>query len=187
MKLWFRMLYYFIATWFRAKIENLTDTSKLTFRVWPTDLDISFHMNNGRYLTIMDFGRLDLMVRTPLWRQGLKNKWTPVVSNTIVRFRRELRCFDPFVLETRIVDWSDIDAVFEHRILFTKGPRKDQVAAYALVRAGLYDRAKKAYVPVETLMSLTNTYPPEKPNLEEVKKFSLAEEMLFSSSRVKEK
>ncbi len=187
MKLWFRMLYYFIATWFRPNIENLLDTSELTFRVWPTDLDISLHMNNGRYMTIMDFGRLDLMVRSPLWREALQNKWTPVVSNTIVRFRRELRCFEPFVLETRIVDWSDIDAVFEHRILFAKGPLKDQVAAYALVRAGLYDRAKKAYVPVETLMDLTNTHPTEKPNLEEVKKFAQAEEMLFSSSRVKEK
>ena len=187
MKLWFRMLYYLITSKFRPNIENLLDTSELTFRVWPTDLDISLHMNNGRYLTIMDFGRLDLMVRSPLWRQALKNKWTPVVSNTIVRFRRELRCFQPFILETRIVDWTDIDAVFEHRILFAKGPRKDQVAAYALVRAGLYDRAKKAYVPVETLMELTNTYPSEKPNLDEVKKFAHAEEMLFSSSRVKEK
>jgi len=163
------------------------DNSELPFRVWPTDLDVSLHMNNGRYLTIMDFGRLDLMVRSPLWRAVAKNGWTPVVSNTIVRFRRELRCFEPFVLETRIVDWSDIDVVFEHRILFAKGPRKDQVAAYALVRAGLYDRAQKAYVPVETLMELTDTYPQEKPEFKEVEKFSAAEEMLFSSPRVKTK
>ena len=31
--------------------------SIVSFRVWPNDLDINIHMNNGRYLTIMDIVR----------------------------------------------------------------------------------------------------------------------------------
>ena len=32
-------------------------------RVWPNDLDTNAHMNNGRYLTLMDLGRFDLMTQ----------------------------------------------------------------------------------------------------------------------------
>ena len=42
--------------------------SVLRFRAWPTDLDPSLHVNNGRYLALMDLGRLDLMVGAGLWR-----------------------------------------------------------------------------------------------------------------------
>ena len=185
MKLWFRLIYFLIATWFRPRIHNLLETSCLSFRVWPTDLDLSLHMNNGRYLTLMDLGRLDLMVRSPLWRAVWKNRWTPVVATALIRFRRELRCFEPFVLETKIVDWSETDVVFEQRMIFEQGERAGQVAAYALIRAGLYDRKARGYVPVEQLMELTGFVPDGKPSFAEGRPFSEAEAMLFSSPRVK--
>ncbi|MDC0434241.1 thioesterase family protein [bacterium] len=34
--------------------------------VLPNDLDLTMHMNNGRYLTICDFNRVDLFVRSGL-------------------------------------------------------------------------------------------------------------------------
>lgn len=40
------------------------DTSVLKMRTWPGDLDINFHMNNGRYLTLMDLGRFNLTIRS---------------------------------------------------------------------------------------------------------------------------
>lgn len=33
------------------------------FRVWPTDLDILRHVNNGVYLSLMDLARVDLLSR----------------------------------------------------------------------------------------------------------------------------
>jgi hypothetical protein len=65
------------------------------------------HLNNGRYWTLMDHGRADLMIRFGLWRTVGKNQWLPVVSAGKIRFRRELRLFQPFTLKTRIVAWTE--------------------------------------------------------------------------------
>ena len=44
--------------------ENMRN--EITTRVWFNDLDINFHMNNGRYMTICDLTRVDLFVRSGL-------------------------------------------------------------------------------------------------------------------------
>ena len=49
------------------------DVRASPFRVWPHDLDTSLHMNNGRYWTLMDLGRADLMIRSGLWPSILRN------------------------------------------------------------------------------------------------------------------
>src|SRR3990170_2263282 len=70
MNLWLRLLWLFVSAPFRPKLEMPGGTSILRFRVWPHDLDLSLHMNNGRYLTIMDQGRLDVMVQSGFLRGG---------------------------------------------------------------------------------------------------------------------
>jgi acyl-CoA thioesterase FadM len=107
-------------------------------------------MNNGRYWTLMDLGRTDLMLRSGLWRAVVKNRWVPVVSAGKIRFRRELKPFTPFRLETRIILWAENWLVMEHRII-SRGRSGEIVNAVALVRAGLYDRAGKAFVPTARL------------------------------------
>ena len=85
--------------------------------VWPHDLDTSLHLNNGRYWTLMDLGRTDIMIRSGLWRSVLRNGWVPVVGAGQIRFRRELRPFEAFRLETRIVAWFEAQLVMEHRLI----------------------------------------------------------------------
>ena len=43
---------------------SIWDTAVTAFRVAPTDLDVLGHMNNGRYASLFDLGRFDLLVRT---------------------------------------------------------------------------------------------------------------------------
>ena len=62
MNLYIRLLYMFVASFFKKKIHALEETS-LSFCVWPNDLDLNGHMNNGRYLSIMDIGRMDWVLR----------------------------------------------------------------------------------------------------------------------------
>ncbi|MGL4727614.1 MAG: thioesterase family protein [Bosea sp. (in: a-proteobacteria)] len=150
MNLWFRLLWLIISTPFRGRLTPPMDVSRLNFRVWPHDLDTSLHMNNGRYWTLMDLGRTDLLLRTGLWRTVLKNKWVPVVSAGKIRFRRELKPFTPFRLETRIMCWAESWVVMEHRLL-SQGRKGEIVNAVALVRVGIYDRAGKAFVPTARL------------------------------------
>jgi acyl-CoA thioesterase FadM len=156
MNLWFRLLWYALTAWQRPAITHTNDaldTGTLAFRVLPTDLDISLHMNNGRYLTLMDLGRLDFLVRTGLWRAVRTHKWTPIASAVIVRFRRELKPFDTFRLETRLLSWAEASVVMEQVFILTSGPYAGQVAARALFKGGIYSRQERTFINVERLMS----------------------------------
>lgn len=153
MNLWLRVLHLVIASFFRAKLDPVKDVSRLPFRVWPHDLDTSLHMNNGRYWTLMDLGRTDIMIRSRLWRSVLKHGWVPVVNAGQIRFRREMRLFQPFTLETRILTWSEGHVVIEHRLISTARDGSPILNAIALVRAGLYDRKERRFVSMGRLLA----------------------------------
>lgn len=152
MRLWFRLILFLLLTPFRDKLRSGTDLSVLNYRVHLTDIDSNVHLNNGQYLTFMDLGRLDIMARTGLWRAVVRHKWMPVVSGANIRFRKEIRLFEPFTLESRIVYWNEETSVIEQRFRFRKGPKKGILAATALVRVGLYDRSARKFVPMAQLM-----------------------------------
>lgn len=78
----------------------------ITLRVWPSDLDQNRHLTNGRYLSMMDLGRFDLVQRTGLMRLLFEHKWYPVVSAATIRFRKPLDAFQSYQLRTRIVGWD---------------------------------------------------------------------------------
>jgi acyl-CoA thioesterase FadM len=101
-----RLLRVIVASLFRERLGPFDD-SVLAFRVMPADIDINLHMNNARYLGMMDLGRWDFVLRTGFWRQVMKDKLQPVIGGAVVRFRRPLRPFQPFVLRTRQITWDD--------------------------------------------------------------------------------
>lgn len=153
MNLWPRLLLLICLSPFRPRLVPPDAVSRLGFRVWPHDLDTSLHMNNGRYWAIMDLGRADLVLRSGLWRSVLRRRWTPVLGAATIRFRRELRAFQRFRLETRILHWTGTNLVIEQRVLCPgRGRGGEVVAAIALLRAGLYDRRARAFVPIAELM-----------------------------------
>jgi len=166
MNLWFRLIWLLLTSPFRPRLDPVAEASLLDFRVWPHDLDTSLHMNNGRYWSLMDLGRSDLILRSGLWRAVLKHRWIPVVNAGMIRFRRELRPFQPFRIETSILCWTESWLVIRHRLLSRASDGSEIVAAHALVRAALYDRAARAYIPVARLMAeigVSQESPPRDP------------------------
>jgi acyl-CoA thioesterase FadM len=152
LNLWSRLLWLVATVRLRGRLGAPFEVSRLPFRVWPHDLDTSLHMNNGRYWTLMDLGRTDLMLRMGLWRAVLRHGWTPVISAGKIRFRRELRFWRTFTLETRILCWAETWLVIEQRLVSKDSRGQDVTNAVALVKAGLYDRKAKGFVPVQTLL-----------------------------------
>ena len=136
MNLWLRLIWVVIAALSGRRIRLPQDPSRLMFRVWFHDLDPFRHMNNGRYLTIMDLGRTDLMVRSGLARAAMRHKWTPIASAVLIRFRREMRLFQKFHLESRILWWDDTRTVIQQEFILEGGKHHGQVAAQACSRAG---------------------------------------------------
>lgn len=178
MNLWLRLLWLLLSARLRPRLQAPFGVSVIGLRVMPHDLDLSMHMNNGRYLTLMDLGRMDLILRMGLAGRMVKSGWTPILSASKVRFRRELRLFKAFRLETRIVWWSATQLVMEQRVL-SDGRDGEVTHAGALMLAGLYDRREKRFVPAARLIELAGAPGAESPAPnEEVAAFLAANDAL---------
>ena len=123
-----RTLWMLLTTRLRGPLP-LLGTSRLSGRVWPNDLDINLHMNNGRYFTLADLGRFDHGLRSGLWKQALKRGWRPVAGDCSGRFSASLQPFARYELESRILGWDAKWFFIEHR--YKLGER---VAAVVAVR-----------------------------------------------------
>ncbi|GAA3583151.1 thioesterase family protein [Klugiella xanthotipulae] len=106
------------------------DLTRTRFRVKLTDLDILHHMNNGRYLSIMDLGRQDLMIRSGMWRRLGELGWYPVVVGQTISYRKSLTLGQVFVVETRIVG-HDVKSFYLEQRFVVRG----EIYARAFVRA----------------------------------------------------
>lgn len=144
---------------------------RIKLRVYPNDLDSNLHVNNGRYLTLFDIGRFDLVMRSGLWTVMRKNKWYPVLSGAAIRFKASLEAFETVDLVTRLVYWDEKWIYIEHRL--EKGGR---VAAKGMVK-GIF-RGPEGNVAVARLlegMGLSGVAPAEP---ESVKRWNHFEETL---------
>jgi acyl-CoA thioesterase FadM len=117
------------AAFVRPRLGPL-DRSVVTMRVWPNDLDTNVHLNNGRYLTLMDLGRMDLAIRMGVVGVIRRKRWFPVLGSAAIRFRRPLHPFERFALISRIVGWDDKWLYMEHRMESGR-----HLAAIAVVKA----------------------------------------------------
>jgi acyl-CoA thioesterase FadM len=187
MNLWLRFFWLLLTAFRRSPIPVPHGKSVLAFRVLPLDLDVSLHMNNGRYLTIMDLGRVDVILRSGLWRAVWRHGWTPVANAVVIRFRRELRAFERYRLETQIVAWDERAVVMEQIFVFQGGTRDGQVAARALMKGGLYDRRERKYVPVSRLMSEIGASAESPVPSGEIKAFLEADDAMKQSDAVPER
>ena len=120
MNLFFRLLLLLLSMPFKKPLK-LLDSSELRFRVFPNDLDIYGHMNNGRYLTLMDLGRMDWIWRTGLARAARKNRWNPLVASSTIRYKKSLTLGKRFTLRTRVIGWDEKWFYIEQ--VFKKGER----------------------------------------------------------------
>lgn len=154
MNLIFRLISICFSYLFDRRRIGITDTSVLHFRVWPTDLDANIHMNNGRYLSIMDLGRLDLMVRFGMMGTVLKEKWMPVLGAATIRYRISLNPFRQFRLETKIVWWDEKWFYIEQRFVIKGGKKDGAVAAIAFVKGSFYCKKSRTTVPTSELVKL---------------------------------
>lgn len=108
---------------------GLLEPSRVHLRVMPGEIDFNLHMNNGRYFSAADIGRLDWGLRSNLWRSAFLHGWRAVAGDSNARFLRSLQPFQAYQLETRLLGWNDKWFFCEHRFL-----REEQVYAIVAVR-----------------------------------------------------
>jgi acyl-CoA thioesterase FadM len=86
---------------------GILEEDRLEMRVWPNDIDFNLHLNNARYLNIMDFGRMHLLARVGILEHVIRSRWTPLVGAVWMTYRRSLPVFARFTLTSRLVCWDE--------------------------------------------------------------------------------
>lgn len=147
MNLLFRLIALVLFFRTRSKLGVL-DEAVTPFRVWPTDLDLNRHMNNGKYPSVMDLARIDLMLRCGFSKTLRRERIYPVVASQTIRYRRSLKLFRSFQVRTRVIGWDE-RFIFLQQTFVTGG----EVAATAVVK-GIFLRARGGRAEVAEVVEL---------------------------------
>jgi acyl-CoA thioesterase FadM len=137
--------------------RSLLETSVLRLRVWPTDLDLNLHLNNARYLGLMDLGRVDVLVSGGLgfWGQGGRQ---PLVAASFCRYFKPLGPFQAFELHTRLAGFDEKWCYFEQRFV-----AQGRLHALAVVKGLLVSQGRP--VPTADLLVVAGQTPLQSPAL----------------------
>lgn len=150
MNLYLRVLRLLLMLPFIRRREVLAP-SRLALRVWPTDCDLNFHMNNGRYLTLMDLGRTQLVAQTGLLGVMFKRRWMPVLAAAEINYLRPLAPLARFELVSRVVTWDEKYFYMEQRF-----ERAGVLHAVAFVR-GVFLRGRSRVATAQVVAALDPT------------------------------
>ncbi|MEK6311672.1 MAG: acyl-CoA thioesterase [Curtobacterium sp.] len=132
---------------------SLWDEARTPFRVAPTDLDPLRHVNNGKYLSLLDLGRYDLLTRSGFWQAASERGWYAVVAAQTITYKRSLTLGQRFVLRTRVLGMDERSVYMEQTFV-----RRDSVIARAVVQARFLHRDGGHVTPTE-LLAVTGPAP----------------------------
>jgi len=128
---------------------GVRDVGTMSLRVLPTDIDVLRHMNNGVYFSIMDIGRMDLLIRSGGWQKLSAKGYYPVMANETISFRKSLNLWKKFDLETRVVGY-DAKAVYVEQRFVVGG----EIYAQAMTRARFLKRSGGTVTVAELLETI---------------------------------
>ncbi len=159
MNLYFRLLLLALKIYFKPQKTDVLAATKTKFRVLPNDLDLNMHMNNGRYLTVMDLGRIEFITRNGLLKLVRIHKWMAVAGGVSIEYLRPLKLWQRYTITTQCVFWDE-----KWFYLAQKFVSNDKVIAIALVKA-LFRGKDGSVLPIRILNLLghNETLKPEIP------------------------
>jgi acyl-CoA thioesterase FadM len=163
-----------------ASKVDLLATTRISLRVWPNDLDLNLHVNNGRYLALADIGRMHWFVLTGALGVARKQKAFPVVGDVLAKFRRDLKAFQSFEIHTRLIGWDRKWGFIEHRFV-----RRRRVIGVVAIR-GVFKGPEGPLEPNLLLAELAHAAPsPELP--EWTRRFQQSSDLLSEYLRAEER
>ena len=162
------MIFRLLWVWLRARLPiarreavPVLGPSETPFVVNPRDLDLLMHVNNGRYLSIMDVARVDLMLRSGTVGRLRAHGWYPVVAAQTIVYGRSLKLFQRFRVRTRVIGW-DARNVYLSQDFLTEGDGKTDAVARAVVQARFLG-PKGERIPTDDLLAAIGVTEPPHP------------------------
>lgn len=114
----------------------LQTESRLRLRCVWADCDINCHMNNSRYLALMDLGRYHYSLVTGLARVFLRRKWFPVLARAEIDFKRPIKPGERIVLETVPLRVGEKSATLSQRFWVGEELAADALATVVFLHRG---------------------------------------------------
>lgn len=158
----FRFAWLLLTAPFRARGDMFASV-RTYMRVWPTDLDPLLHMNNGVYLSLMDLGRIDLMLRSGSWRKIRRAGIYPVVVSEAIRFRRSLTPFQKFYIRTHLVGWDERYFFLRQKFIVPSG-KGEELYASAVIKGRFLKKGGVKISPAELFATAGISAPERSPN-----------------------
>lgn len=153
------MLWRFVLTFFRGRNRSrvtLGETTEVSMRVMPMDIDFLMHVNNGMYLSYLDHGRMDMIFRNGMFEVCKKKNWYGVVAGESIKFKKSLKLFDKFTIQTIFKGHDDKYFFVQHKIL-----KRGEVMATAIVKIRFLKKSGGT-VPIRDIISELKHMPENK-------------------------
>lgn len=119
-----------------AKKASINEVTEYSMRVLPTDLDLLMHVNNGVYFSLMDFGRWDMIFRNGVYDACNKRGWYSVVASETIKFRKSLKLWDKFTLQTQIKGHDEKNVFIQQKFIC-----RGELMATGLVRVRILKKS----------------------------------------------
>lgn len=100
MNLYLRLALTLLRCWWCTTIHP-ADTLVTRRRVLPNDLDVNLHMNNGRYLTLLDLSLLEFFGRSGFLRAAMRQGLRPMAGGVLITYRRQLNALQLYEIRFR--------------------------------------------------------------------------------------
>jgi len=155
MNLYFKFLFLILKRTFWSKEQSILDECHTHFMVDVFDLDLNFHMNNGRFFSLMDLGRLDLMLKTKSLFKFFRNGYYPIVLSESMNFKKSLNLFTRYTLITKIECWDDKFFYFSQKFF-----KQEDICASSCVRVCFKKRGRKGIIPSKEIFDFLNITEP---------------------------
>jgi len=128
---------------------GIHEVTEYTMRVLPTDLDLLMHVNNGIYLSLMDFGRWSMVFRNGVYQACKKNGWYAVVAGETIKFKKSLELWDKFTLRTQIVGHDEKNFYIQQKFIC-----RGKLMATGLVKVRFLKKKGGMVSPLEVYQAL---------------------------------
>jgi acyl-CoA thioesterase FadM len=144
------MLLWLSNAWSRsAKACGILDETVLQFTCGLADIDLYRHMNNAKYLSFMDLGRIHFIMSIGASRLVKSQRWFTIVGGSDIQYRRAIGPFKRFQLKTRLLAWDE--RWFYHEQTFVVD---EKISAVGHVKVLLLGPDKKVVKPADALSML---------------------------------
>jgi acyl-CoA thioesterase FadM len=101
-------------------------------------------------MMLADVGRIDIFLRSGIFRLCRKRGWKPMLGGLQATYVREIRLWKRFEVVTTIETWNEMQMIGRHRFLLEDG----HTAAIVLTTVGVYDLKGRRFMPVGDIFAM---------------------------------